>query len=764
MGLNCSTCGALALEASDPGLALRSGTRVLLVGDSHTYGAFGRELERLLQASGASVVRRAKIGSAVNFWLPRLPELLREHRPEIVLIGLGANMRGYPSARGTSAWIGRAVHLVKRLAPNAHVVWIGPPRERRDTEAALARFNGIVRAGVGQLAAFVDSVPHTPRYEGRDGVHYAKGAAQAWARGVFAELSRHLTAQPSHELNEGYEAENAAEGGFELDEGEFEDELEQFEDELEQFEDENGPRAPGTSSPVVSPLAQVSRFGLRTQGGKRKHPVYGVIVHTTGSGPAAMARRGKGQWAGKCSTALDCALAIYAKNDGFAHYVIDYQGLVVCTCSEDRVAWHAGLGAAARQYLKEKGPPPWWQKTWGAVARSPLDLPLSGRGPNAQHVGIELLQSEQGGSYTEAQYRSLAALILDIERRHGLKLERFPSRSLLGHEDVNPAPYAQGKIGGRSLDNLSAGWDPGASRGWFSWDKLWALLRSGGGLSVPPPPPAPPSSPPVPAPVPRATITTGGSGAVGKVVAHANGIGMKAYTGQRLDKTLIALRSQSRISITDEQIDLFQRIAEVETGGAITALNTWDSAVVSIGFMQWTLRYGELQHWIERAAPAFARYGIEVDATRHYVFKGERVPAIRGAEKSAKLRWNPWAERFWKAGFDAEIIAVEVKLAIEHLEKQLRLARSWLGQAGYATFEARYRADNWLRAIYHETYNNRPVVAKAAVKATLAKAAGTDAAGFLKLFKQEVLRAYAARNEEAKGVRLIAKTARGAKF
>lgn len=166
------------------------GRRVLLVGDSHTHGAFGIELARLITAAGGTVQREAKIGSAVNYWLPRLPELLRTHSPDVVIVALGANMRGYPSASGTSRWIRRAVEAIARERPSARRIWIGPPRERKDSDATLAAFDRIIRDGLDGDTRFVASDRHTPAYVGRDGVHYDAGPARAWAQGVFAELLR----------------------------------------------------------------------------------------------------------------------------------------------------------------------------------------------------------------------------------------------------------------------------------------------------------------------------------------------------------------------------------------------------------------------------------------------------------------------------------------------------------------------------------------------------------------------------------------------
>jgi hypothetical protein len=207
----CASCRAhaLELEAADGGsasqLKLASGTPLLLVGDSHTYGPFGKELERLLVASGARVVREAKIGSAVKYWWPRLPALLRKYRPEVVIVGLGANMRDYPSAKGTSAQIQRTVALIRKELPSARIVWIGPPRRRGDTGESLSRFNGILTKGLSGQALFIDSLPYTPRYVGRDGVHYAAAPARDWARRVFARIASELSKAPVSEALESEE-------------------------------------------------------------------------------------------------------------------------------------------------------------------------------------------------------------------------------------------------------------------------------------------------------------------------------------------------------------------------------------------------------------------------------------------------------------------------------------------------------------------------------------------------------------------------------
>lgn len=103
-----------------------------------------------------------------------------------------------------------------------------------------------------------------------------------------------------------------------------------------------------------------------------------------------------------------------------------------------------------------------------------------------------------------------------------------------------------------------------------------------------------------------------------------------------------ALRAKSLFSISDEDIDMLQRAANVETGGKLTALNSWDSAYMSVGFMQWTLRYRKLQQWIALAPVAFERYGIRLEPTRTYTFtlkgRSHSEKAIVGAATAAELR------------------------------------------------------------------------------------------------------------------------------
>jgi hypothetical protein len=222
---------------------------------------------------------------------------------------------------------------------------------------------------------------------------------------------------------------------------------------------------PKPAVPVISRLATAAH-GLR-KGSRRSVPVFGVCVHTTGSGPASKAKKDPRR------SALKRALDFYIKgSEGFPHYVIAYDGSIIATCDEQQIAWHAGFGNKERAHYKTWTAPTWWSSVWNPKgARSPLDLfPKGAVSANSAHIGVEMLADTTGYGFTDAQYTSLAKLIVDIARRYKLPITSAPSARLLGHEDVHPL--------GRQ--NKGGGWDPGAHRDKpkFSWSRVWTLIQA----------------------------------------------------------------------------------------------------------------------------------------------------------------------------------------------------------------------------------------------------------------------------------------------
>ena len=108
-----------------------------------------------------------------------------------------------------------------------------------------------------------------------------------------------------------------------------------------------------------------------------------------------------------------------------AHYLIDRDGIVWQTVSEEKRAWHAG--------------------------ESRMPFPTDSR-ENVNHfsIGIELLGREDE-SFTEAQYQALAELCAHIIARH-------PISAIIGHQHIAPLRKT----------------DPGPH---FNWGQLRALLQ-----------------------------------------------------------------------------------------------------------------------------------------------------------------------------------------------------------------------------------------------------------------------------------------------
>lgn len=234
--------------------------------------------------------------------------------------------------------------------------------------------------------------------------------------------------------------------------------------------------------------------------------------------------------------------------------------------------------------------------------------------------------------------------------------------------------------------------------------------------------------------------------------------GFKRYiaSGLFVDDVAAILRNRNRLSITDDDIDMLQRASNAETGGRLSALNSWDSAYMSVGFLQWTLKYAKLQQWIAKAPTAFGRYGIALEDDRRYSFApSHQEPAIVGAPFARDLRSAEWGARFYFASLDLEAVVVEFQRAVE-VGREVRGAI--IAPHGSAV-AAHYDASPTLRALVQEAHNNRPAYVRQAIRSVAARAAGVETTAFLAMVQKEILHVYQAReNAPEKAQRLIDKT------
>ena len=191
-----------------------------MIGDSHTVGTYGNEMDRLLRSSGATVSSYGSSGSSPSWWMrgtttssgfvgrhadgtverpadwrtphetPRLRELIERERPDTLVVSLGGNMRGMSEDQ-----IRRQVRELGEVAREngVRLVWAGPPSRRADAgdRQDIERFDAIMRDAVAPYGNYVASSRYT-EYSGSDGVHYsgARGTAIArqWAGAVYGEL------------------------------------------------------------------------------------------------------------------------------------------------------------------------------------------------------------------------------------------------------------------------------------------------------------------------------------------------------------------------------------------------------------------------------------------------------------------------------------------------------------------------------------------------------------------------------------------------
>jgi lysophospholipase L1-like esterase len=161
---------------------LPRGTTVLHIGDSMA-GALGLELNAELAKAGVRGVLRVKTASYIPTWAggTELPMLLAAHKPDLVIVTLGANELRLLAPE-------RRAELIRKLVgrfDGRPCVWIAPPLWTRD--------NGLLRVIEHNSAPcrYLDTnvlYPNMPRY--RDKIHPSIGARKDWARRVVDWLAR----------------------------------------------------------------------------------------------------------------------------------------------------------------------------------------------------------------------------------------------------------------------------------------------------------------------------------------------------------------------------------------------------------------------------------------------------------------------------------------------------------------------------------------------------------------------------------------------
>ncbi len=153
---------------------------VLFIGDSHSAGPFGAELERLLEVKGIAVNRTACVGASTTTFLkggslcksgsvidgkvadykaPTIGELLSKAHPSTVIVALGSNMYEYLgwTSKERAATTRELVDSIR--AAGAACVWVGPKYGPSSTFEEAGQVLSDITQGVAGECEVIDSRP-----------------------------------------------------------------------------------------------------------------------------------------------------------------------------------------------------------------------------------------------------------------------------------------------------------------------------------------------------------------------------------------------------------------------------------------------------------------------------------------------------------------------------------------------------------------------------------------------------------------------------
>ncbi len=211
--------------------------------------------------------------------------------------------------------------------------------------------------------------------------------------------------------------------------------------------------------------------------------VYGLVVHTTGSGLPAKAKD-------KGTHYHDEAIAHYTKNHG-THYICDYYGDLWQIANERERANGVGTKdqrASVKTGWEDDLPPSLvnrWHERWGHTgAENPLEL-FPTTYPNSCYVHVECIPCKfhykgkltkaapsmtPGLRFTQDQHDAIAKLAIDVAERNGWPDGWWITGRFVCHEDISPI----------TRHDRNGGWDIGVMRAkpYFDWDYVVSKIET----------------------------------------------------------------------------------------------------------------------------------------------------------------------------------------------------------------------------------------------------------------------------------------------
>ena len=200
--------------------------RTLYIGDSHSYGTFGRQFDSLLRASDSDKTAFfASSGSAPSDWdpkrneiyyttggyfehvldhattfvpvgataTPKLDGLFSEYSPDRVIIQLGTNMIDLSNDEVYEQTLRLGKFVTSSMKK---CIWLGPPDSRRYSARLAELVLNIEKGARAAGCTFIDSRKFTKYPEnGGDGIHFDSlgdegvQAGKNWAAAIFAIIA-----------------------------------------------------------------------------------------------------------------------------------------------------------------------------------------------------------------------------------------------------------------------------------------------------------------------------------------------------------------------------------------------------------------------------------------------------------------------------------------------------------------------------------------------------------------------------------------------
>jgi lysophospholipase L1-like esterase len=171
--------------------------KVLVIGDSHTVGAFGEALVQELRAGGAEASRFGIVGATPRTYLTEksegrtlLSDLLRERNPDTVIVALGENMIDYRGGQVNRAALEKGIEpmLAALKMAGKKCTWVLPTwtdQEKRPpyqkSNDLLKRANALMKDIIGsrcQPSAIDSTARNSARGPGRS-FRVARGPLRA---------------------------------------------------------------------------------------------------------------------------------------------------------------------------------------------------------------------------------------------------------------------------------------------------------------------------------------------------------------------------------------------------------------------------------------------------------------------------------------------------------------------------------------------------------------------------------------------------------